>query len=260
MGQFGTLMRQNIGGLLPNIIATVPLGLLLGIVINMPNSYFYIVLFMAPLMLARYSFKLYLDSKSMHMRTIAALSMAVDAKDHYTQGQSRRVAYYSEAIARAMHKSPSFVADVKTAALLHDVGKIGIDDAVLNKPAALTAEEFELIQQHPVMGRKIIDSIRFSDTVNDAVLYHHHRYDAKGYPAEGPAPGELPLSAAILAVADTFDAMTSDRPYRNGMSREQALAVMQEVAGSQLDPKDVEVFISLAPELDAAREPEESLL
>jgi len=233
MGQFGTLMRQNIGGLLPNIIATVPLGLLLGIVINMPNSYFYIVLFMAPLMLARYSFKLYLDSKSMHMRTIAALSMAVDAKDHYTQGHSRRVAYYSEAIARAMHKSPSFVADVKTAALLHDVGKIGIDDAVLNKPAALTAEEFELIQQHPVMGRKIIDSIRFSDTVNDAVLYHHHRYDAKGYPAEGPAPGELPLSAAILAVADTFDAMTSDRPYRNGMSREQALAVMQEVAGSQ---------------------------
>ena len=230
MGQFGTLMRQNI------------------------------VLFMAPLMLARYSFKLYLDSKSMHMRTIAALSMAVDAKDHYTQGHSRRVAYYSEAIARAMHKSPSFVADVKTAALLHDVGKIGIDDAVLNKPAALTAEEFELIQQHPVMGRKIIDSIRFSDTVNDAVLYHHHRYDAKGYPAEGPAPGELPLSAAILAVADTFDAMTSDRPYRNGMSREQALAVMQEVAGSQLDPKVVEVFISLAPELDAAREPEESLL
>lgn len=94
----------------------------------MPNSYFYIVLFMAPLMLARYSFKLYLDSKSMHMRTIAALSMAVDAKDHYTQGHSRRVAYYSEAIARAMHKSPSFVADVKTAALLHDVGKIGIDD------------------------------------------------------------------------------------------------------------------------------------
>lgn len=186
MGQFGTLMRQNIGGLLPNIIATVPLGLLLGIVINMPNSYFYIVLFMAPLMLARYSFKLYLDSKSMHMRTIAALSMAVDAKDHYTQGHSRRVAYYSEAIARAMHKSPSFVADVKTAALLHDVGKIGIDDAVLNKPAALTAEEFELIQQHPVMGRKIIDSICFSDTVNDAVLYHHHRYDAKGYPAEGP--------------------------------------------------------------------------
>ena len=159
-----------------------------------------------------------------------------------------------------MHKSPSFVADVKTAALLHDVGKIGIDDAVLNKPAALTAEEFELIQQHPVMGRKIIDSIRFSDTVNDAVLYHHHRYDAKGYPVEGPGPGELPLSAAILAVADTFDAMTSDRPYRNGMSREQALAVMQEVAGSQLDPKVVEVFISLAPELDAAHEPEESLL
>ena len=72
------------------------------------------------------------------------------------------------------------------------------------------------------MGRKIIDSIRFSDTVNDAVLYHHHRYDAKGYPVEGPGPGELPLSAAILAVADTFDAMTSDRPYRNGMSREQA--------------------------------------
>ena len=260
MAQTFIEQRQNIGGLLPNIIATVPLGLLLGIVINMPNSYFYIVLFMAPLMLARYSFKLYLDSKSMHMRTIAALSMAVDAKDHYTQGHSRRVAYYSEAIARAMHKSPSFVADVKTAALLHDVGKIGIDDAVLNKPAALTAEEFELIQQHPVMGRKIIDSIRFSDTVNDAVLYHHHRYDAKGYPAEGPAPGELPLSAAILAVADTFDAMTSDRPYRNGMSREQALAVMQEVAGSQLDPKVVEVFISLAPELDAAREPEESLL
>ena len=260
MGHFGALMRQNISGLLPNIIATVPLGLLLGIVINMPNSYFYIVLFMAPLMLARYSFKLYLDSKSMHMRTISALSMAVDAKDHYTQGHSCRVAYYSEAIARAMHKAPSFVADVKTAALLHDVGKIGIDDAVLNKPAALTAEEFELIQQHPVMGRKIIDSIRFSDTVNDAVLYHHHRYDAKGYPADGPGPGELPLSAAILAVSDTFDAMSSDRPYRNGMTCEHALAVMQEVAGTQLDPKVVEVFVALAPKLAAACELEETAL
>ena len=103
--------------------------------------------------------------------------------------------------------------------------------------------------QHPVIGRRIIESINLPQTVNDAVLYHHHRYDGTGYPADGPTAGNLPLSAAILAVADTYDAIISDRPYRAGLSKARAREILEEVAGSQLDPKVVRVFLNIEPRL-----------
>ena len=133
------------------------------------------------------------------------------------------------------------------------MGKIGIDDAVLRKPGALTSAEYDQVKRHPEVGRRIIDSIHLPSTVTDGVLYHHHRFDGGGYPEEGPAPGELPLCPAILAVADCYDAMTSDRPYRSAMSREQAEAVLREVSGSQLDPRVVEAFLRILPDLDPGR-------
>ncbi len=248
-GKFFVLLRDNIGGILPNILATIPLGLAIGYILMQENAYLWMLLFMGPLMLARYSFKVYLDSHTILMRTIASLVEAIEAKDLYTRGHSQRVAYLSREICRAMNCSRSFTDQVTMAALLHDTGKIGVEDAVLRKPGPLTPEEYGIIQQHPVVGRRIIESINLPQAVNDAVLYHHRRYDGTGYPPEGPAAGKLPLSAAILAVADTYDAIISDRPYRQGLTRERAREILAEVSGTQLDPKVVRVFLGIEPRL-----------
>ncbi|MCE5189838.1 MAG: HD domain-containing protein [Eubacteriales bacterium] len=248
-GRFFALLRDNIGGIIPNILATVPLGLMIGYLLMQENAYLWIILFMGPLLLARYSFKVYLDSHMILLRTVASLVEAIEAKDPYTHGHSQRVAYISTEICKAMKCSRSFTDQVKMAALLHDTGKIGVEDAVLRKPGPLTTEEYDIIKQHPVVGRRIIESINLSNVVNDAVLYHHHRYDAAGYPEEGPAPGELPLSAAILAVADTYDAIISDRPYRAGLTKERAREILLEVSGSQLNPEVVKTFLAIEPNL-----------
>ncbi|MBA4348055.1 MAG: hypothetical protein C0413_04305, partial [Clostridiales bacterium] len=142
-----------------------------------------------------------------------------------------------------------FTDQVVMAALLHDTGKIGVDDSILRKPGSLTTEEYAVIMQHPVVGRRIIESINLPQVVNDAVLYHHKRYDGMGYPEEGPTKGQLPLCAAILAVADTYDAIISDRPYRAGLTKARAREILEEVAGTQLDPKVVKVFLSIEPRL-----------
>lgn len=246
--RFATLVAKNISGLLPNILSTMPLGLVLGLLIQAPKGFLFVPLMMAPLLMARHSFKLYHDSHAMNMRTIASLCNAIDAKDHYTQGHSMRVAYYSRSIASAMQMPQRFVEDVTKAALLHDVGKIGINDSVLTKQGSLSDAEFDEIRQHPVIGHKIIASGHFSPIVNDGVLYHHLGYDMTGYPGS-ELPEGLPLSAAILAVADSYDAMTSDRPYRAGMSGEKAAGILAEVSGSQLHPEVATAFLRILPRL-----------
>lgn len=248
-GRFFALLRDNIGGILPNIIATIPLGLLIGYILVQTNAYLWLIMFMGPLMLARYSFKVYLDSHTILLRTIASLVEAIEAKDPYTHGHSQRVAYISSEICKALGCTRRFTDEVKVAALLHDTGKIGVEDAILRKPGPLTTEEYDLIKQHPVVGRRIIESINLSSVVNDAVLYHHRRYDGTGYPPEGPEEGALPLSAAILAVADCYDAMITDRPYRKGMTKARAREIIQEVSGTQLDPKVVKAFLEIEPKL-----------
>ena len=248
-GRFFALLRDNIGGILPNILATIPLGLVIGYILTQYNAYLWLVLFMGPLMLARYSFKVYLDSHTILLRTIASLVEAIEAKDPYTHGHSQRVAYLSSEICKTMNCTRAFSDQVMMAALLHDTGKIGVEDAVLRKPGPLTTEEYDIIKQHPVVGRRIIESINLPATVNDAVLYHHRRFDGTGYPQEGPASGNLPLSAAILAVADTYDAIISDRPYRAGLTKARAREILEEAAGTQLDPKVVKVFLAIEPRL-----------
>jgi len=248
-GQFFALLRDNIGGILPNILATIPLGLVIGFILTQQNAYLWLLLFMGPLMLARYSFKVYLDSHTILLRTIASLVEAIEAKDPYTHGHSQRVAYLSCEICKAMSCTHAFTDQVMMAALLHDTGKIGVEDAVLRKPGPLTTEEYAIIMQHPVVGRRIIESINLPQVVNDAVLYHHKRYDGMGYPDEGPTKGKLPLAAAILAVADTYDAIISDRPYRAGLTKARAREILEEVAGTQLDPKVVKAFLNIEPRL-----------
>jgi putative nucleotidyltransferase with HDIG domain len=230
---------------LPNIFSTIPFGIFIALLLHQENGSYYVLLFILPLLLARYSFKLYLESRSVHLRTIEALSKAIEAKDRYTRGHSQRVAQLSEQLAQALHMTGREVGDIKVAALLHDIGKIGIEDNILNKPGSLTHDEFEEIKKHPAIGMDIIKDIRLSKTVNDAVLYHHFCYDLTGYPVEAVPILELPLAAAILGIADAFDAMTTDRPYRNGMTEDTALQILQANAGSQFDPRVVDVFCKM---------------
>ncbi len=252
--RFIHMLSQTILGILPNVISTIPFGIFIAILLYMEKGSFFVLLFILPLLLARYSFKLYWDSHSMHMRTITTLTRAIEAKDPYTRGHSERVAELAEQIARTMKLPEKMVADIQMAALIHDIGKIGVEDHVLNKPGELTCDEFEQIKQHPVIGSEIIEEIQFSKTIVDAVLYHHCRYDGCGYPSDGNEPMIQPLAAAILAIADSYDAMTSDRPYRRKLSHERALDIINENSGTQFDPKVVEVFFKMIARVDATPE------
>jgi diguanylate cyclase (GGDEF)-like protein/PAS domain S-box-containing protein len=170
-----------------------------------------------------------------------ALVAAVDNKDRYTRRHSEDVSTYSLQIARELGLDEKTQQTVVTAALLHDVGKIGVPDRVLRKPGRLTDEEFEAVRQHPVMGAIIVGAVSGLENTLDAIRHHHERWDGNGYPS-GLAGRETPLLARLMAVADAFSAMTMDRPYRKGMRPGEALAVLEQGAGIQWDPQCVQAF------------------
>ena len=176
-----------------------------------------------------------------NMATVEALAAAVDAKDPYTRGHSQRVSAYAAAVAEAMGLSAAEVARVRLAGLLHDVGKIGVPDAILTKPGKLTAEEVAIIQQHPAIGERMLAGVPFLREILPAVRHHHERWDGRGYP-DGLAELALPRDAAILAVADSFDAMTSSRTYRVALPASEARRRVREGAGTQFDPRVVAAF------------------
>lgn len=183
------------------------------------------------------------ELRRLFMGSIKALAQALEAKDEYTQGHSERVAEVAVGIAQYLSLGDSEINDMWLAGFLHDIGKIGIQETVLNKPGKLTACEWELIQQHPVLAERILCPIEELSEVIKVVRHHHERYDGSGYP-DGLAGNEIPLGARILSVADAYDALTSKRPYRDALSHEDAIAVLNEAAGSQFDPVMVRAFLS----------------
>jgi len=183
------------------------------------------------------------NMRELFLATIKSLAAAIDAKDPYTRGHSERVAVFSVAIARELGLEERAIERVQIAALLHDVGKIGIEDAVLRKPAKLTDEEFALIKRHPAMGAAIMAPIRQLKDVIPGMRHHHEALDGTGYP-DRLAGGEIPLMARIIAVADTFDAMTSDRLYQKAREDEFVIATLQRLSGQRYDPKIVQAFIA----------------
>ncbi|EOC99659.1 HD-GYP domain-containing protein [Caldisalinibacter kiritimatiensis] len=203
-----------------------------------------VLLFFGPLLLARYSFKLYMDTKHMYIETIHALTKTIEAKDSYTSGHACRVAEYSVKLAKALNLSDRKIENIKTAALLHDIGKIGIDDEILKKPGKLTDVEYNMIKQHPVIGSDILKDVDFLDEVAKIIKYHHERYDGRGYP-EGLKADKIPLEAAILSIADVYDAMTTDRPYRGALTKEKAIKEIKENSGTQFHPKLTDAFIKI---------------
>ena len=180
-------------------------------------------------------------SPDLRVEALTQLSALLEARDAYTHGHSRRVTRHAERIARALHLSPAEVAQVRTAAALHDVGKVNTPRRVLNKPGRLTAEEFAVIKRHPGDGADMLAGIGDPE-ITAMVRHHHERLDGGGYPS-GLAGDEIPLGARIIAVADTFDAMTSSRSYRRACSHKKALDVLAEEAGNQLDADAVAAFV-----------------
>jgi putative nucleotidyltransferase with HDIG domain len=178
------------------------------------------------------------------LNTVYALAAAVDAKDHYTYGHSRKVNTYAVALAEAIGLPPDEASRVSTAALLHDIGKIGVPDRILNKKGKLSDEEWEAIKSHPRLGANIVGNVPDLVPCVGSILYHHERWDGTGYP-EGLKGKAIPLDARILAIADAFAAMTSPRPYRDAFCDDKVLRKLREGAGTQFDPELVEVFIGL---------------
>jgi putative nucleotidyltransferase with HDIG domain len=187
---------------------------------------------------------LYKDLLNIYFETIQSLAAAIEAKDAYTHGHSRRVTDFAMATAKKMGCDEITLKTIWHSALLHDIGKIGINESILLKPGKLTNDEFAHIQSHPILGSKILESIDFLANVRAQLKYHHERWDGKGYPdkLKGTA---IPFGARIIAVADTFDAMTSTRPYRKALSLAEAKNEIIRCSGSQFDPSVVEAFLKI---------------
>jgi putative nucleotidyltransferase with HDIG domain len=176
------------------------------------------------------------------VETSEALAEAIELRDAYTGGHTRRVTEYSMATARHLGLADTDLEQLRMAAILHDIGKLGVDDRILRKPGRLDASEFDQMKKHPRLGAEILNRIRYLGEVLPGIRSHHERNDGQGYP-DGLRGRRIPLIARIIAVADTYDAMTSDRPYRQGLDKRIAIREIMDCAGSQFDPKVVSAFL-----------------
>ncbi|MHB8073924.1 HD-GYP domain-containing protein [Desulfosporosinus fructosivorans] len=242
---------SNIRWSVPNFMALVPLGFLLALIYNNYGPMGLLLLFI-PLLISRHAFQLYIDMRENYLSTVEALVQALEAKDTYTSGHSARVGKLAVAIAEEIKMSEEKIQSLKYAAVLHDVGKIGVSELILNKEGKLLDSEWESIRSHPVMGQTIIKGIKFLFDIGDVVRHHHERYDGKGYP-DGIKGEEIPLESRIIAVADTYDAITTDRSYRKGSTHDEAIVELKRVAGSQLDPEIVGIFCKVVTSEMTAR-------
>jgi len=187
------------------------------------------------------------ENRELFIGTVKALAAAIDGKDPYTRGHSERVSRFSVAIAQRLNLPDDEVEKIRISALLHDVGKIGIDDNILKKPAALTDEEYEIMKKHPQKGYKIMSQIPAMKEFLPGMYMHHEMVDGRGYP-QGLKSDEIPLMGKIVAVADTFDAMTTDRPYQKAMKFEDALLRIESFIGTRYDPEVVGAFAAACRE------------
>ncbi len=186
-----------------------------------------------------------------YLDTITAVANAIEARDPYTRGHTDRVTTLSKAIAQEMGWDEEQLPSLEVGALLHDVGKIGVADAILLKPGPLSEAEYAEIKTHPDVGKRVLRGISYLESAIPGVLHHHERYDGRGYPDQ-LSGSEIPLAGRILAVADAFDAMTSERPYRRAMSPQAAIAELEREAGAQFDPEVVAAFMRAWQNTDLA--------
>ncbi len=187
------------------------------------------------------------ENQELFLQVVSSLASAIDAKDTYTNGHSSRVAQYSREIARRAGYDRERMQNIYMMGLLHDVGKIGIPDSVINKPARLTDEEYDLIKTHPIMGAKILENIRKMPELANGARWHHERYDGKGYP-DGIKGTDISEEARIIAVADAYDAMSSHRSYREPLPQEAVRAEIEKGKGTQFDPGFASIMLEMIDE------------
>ena len=200
------------------------------------------------------------QNQELFLETIRTLAAAIDAKDRYTRGHSERVSSYSMAISKHLGLSQEEVFRVHIAAILHDVGKLGIKDGILNKPGGLSDEEFEVMRKHPAIGAQIMSPIRMLKDIIPGIRNHHETWDGNGYP-DGLQGEQIPMVARIIGIADTFDAMTTTRPYQQAMTLEYVLSKMKAMSGSRFDPMVIDAFMAavkagdISPPSQGSQEP-----
>ncbi|HOP70194.1 MAG TPA: HD-GYP domain-containing protein [Bacillota bacterium] len=243
---FASIWRRNIAWMLPNMFALFPVGALMVLVVQQ-TSPLVLVFFYLPLLVTRVSLQKYIDLWDTYSEMAAALSIALDARDSYTHGHSVRVSKYSYKLAKRLGLSDDEAELIKYVGLLHDVGKVGMSDSLLKKEGQFTYDEYEMMKKHSEIGADIIKVMKFLGKGEQWVRHHHERWDGTGFPA-GLKGEEIPLGARIIACADAFDAMTTDRPYKEKMSFEEAKRELLECSGTQFDPKVVEAMIQIIDE------------
>lgn len=189
------------------------------------------------------------DLSELFYKTIKSIAQALDAKDKYTHGHSMRVTLYALALAKKMELPDNLLEEIETTGLLHDIGKIAIPEKILLKPGKLTEEEYDVIKTHPELGEKLVEGIEKLRLISAWLKSHHERYDGRGYP-DGLAGEEIPISSRIIAIADTYDAMTSSRAYRAALSHEEAMTEIENCAGSQFDPIIAGLFLQIRKEIE----------
>jgi len=196
--------------------------------------------------LAKFNEKLVLELKELLFNTVSAISYALETKDSYTYGHSSRVTYYSIEIGAQLGFDEQYLSNLEFAGILHDIGKIGVPENILNKPGCLTDEEYLILCKHPIRGGQILSRLRNIEDIISFVVHHHEKYDGTGHP-DHLTGDKIPMGARILAVADAYDAMTSDRPYRTRMSHEAAINELKLCSGTQFDPDMVNAFLQTYP-------------
>jgi len=238
---FGSVV-QYLKDFIPSVFAAAPIGYFIAMFMSMKSGEYLVILFILPLLLTRFSFTLYIEAKRNYYIMLRTLTYSIEAKDDYTRGHSERVEKYAKVLASEMHFSHGRKEDIAVAALLHDVGKIGIDESILTKPTSLSSEERTIIEKHPEISAQILKEVKLAPIVFEMILHHHERYDGTGYPF-GKKGEDLPIDVFVLSVADTYDAMTSTRPYSPGLSAEEAKQVIIDERGKQFHPKVVDAFV-----------------
>jgi HD-GYP domain-containing protein (c-di-GMP phosphodiesterase class II) len=240
---FAKIWALSVRNVAIGLLGQIPMGWLMA-QIALGVGYWATLPFLIPLLLARYTFTKYAETRDMFFGTVSALSQAIDAKDGFTRGHADRVSRIAGAIARDMGLSEQEIERIELAGLLHDIGKIGVEDRILMKPMRLDPDEQELMRRHPIYGASILEPSAALRPLVQMVLHHHENFDGSGYP-EGLRGDDIPLGSRIIIVADAYEAMTSDRIYRKAIGHEKALEQLSKYKGIQFDPKIVRAIEQL---------------
>lgn len=240
---FSRVWASSISHVWTGLVALIPMGWLMAEV-AVKVGLWAAGLFMIPLLLARYSFSKYAETRDLFFGTVSALSQAIDAKDGFTRGHADRVSRIASAVARELRLSESAIEQIELAGLLHDIGKIGVEDRILMKPMRLEADEQELMRRHPIYGASILEPSAALRPLVPLVLHHHENFDGSGYP-EGLKGDQIPLGSRIIIVADAYEAMTSDRIYRKAIGHTRAMEQLNKYKGIQFDPAAVRALEQL---------------